>query len=134
VSAHSKNCLNVNCGLSDGAFFQAKIMSVYSQTMHFNEPKNCNPLSTMNLTPIQREQLRLAILRLCLDPMRPGLLLAYLRSEGFGRLVVEQLEHEIMYLADKQLLTSAHGPVSPELKHWRTTATGRDALAQQGNE
>jgi hypothetical protein len=88
----------------------------------------------MNLTPNQREQLRISILRLCLDPMRPGLLLAYLRAEGFTRLEAEQLEREIIYLADKQLLTSANGPVSPELKHWRTTATGRDTLAQQGME
>jgi hypothetical protein len=86
----------------------------------------------MNLTPIQREQLRFAILRLCFDPLRPALLLAYLRSEGFKSLAAEQLDLEITYLADKELLTSAHGPVSPELKHWRTTATGRDTLAQQG--
>jgi hypothetical protein len=86
----------------------------------------------MNLTPPQLEQLRLTILRLCLDPLRPALLLAYLRSEGFTRLRPAELDLEITYLADKQLLTSAHGPVSPELKHWRTTATGRDTLAQQG--
>jgi hypothetical protein len=86
----------------------------------------------MNLTPPQREQLRLTILRLCQDPLRPVLLLAYLRSEGFKQLPPEQLDLEITYLADKQLLTSANGPVSPELKHWRTTANGRDALAQQG--
>jgi hypothetical protein len=88
----------------------------------------------MKLNASQREQLRLTILRLCLDPLRPGLLLAYLRSEGFARLQAEQLDLEMTYLADKQLLTSANGPVSPELKHWRTTAAGRDCLAQQGNE
>jgi len=88
----------------------------------------------MNLTPSQREQLRIAILRLCIAPLRPALLLGYLRAEGFARLATEQLDLEITYLADKQLLTSANGPVSPELKHWRTTATGRDALAQQGIE
>lgn len=88
----------------------------------------------MKLTPPQREQLRLTILRLCLEPMRSGLLLAYLRSEGFARLQPEPLELEIIYLADKQLLTSTNGPVSPELKHWRTTATGRDCLALQGIE
>ena len=86
----------------------------------------------MNLTPPQREQLRLTILRLCQDPLRPVLLLAYLRSEGFARLQPAELDLEITYLADKQLLTSAHGPVSPELKHWRTTASGRDVIAQQG--
>jgi hypothetical protein len=88
----------------------------------------------MNLTPTQREQLRLAILRLCLSPHRPALLLGYLRAEGFARIQPEQLELEITYLADKQLLTSGNGPVSPELKHWRTTAAGRDTLAQQGME
>jgi hypothetical protein len=88
----------------------------------------------MNLTSNQREQLRLSILRLCLDPLRPALLLCYLRSEGFARLQLEQLDLEIIYLSDKQLLTSANGPVSPELKHWRTTAAGRDTLAQQGIE
>jgi hypothetical protein len=88
----------------------------------------------MNLTPPQREQLRLSILRLCATPLRPSLLLCYLRSEGFARLQLEQLELEITYLADKQLLTSESGSVSPELKYWRTTATGRDTLAQQGIE
>jgi hypothetical protein len=88
----------------------------------------------MKLTSSQREQLRLTILRLCLDPLRPVLLLAYLRAEGFTRLQPEQLDLEIVYLSDKQLLTSANGPVSPELKHWRTTATGRDCLALQGIE
>jgi hypothetical protein len=88
----------------------------------------------MKLNPNQREQLRLTILRLCLDPLRPGLLLYYLRSEGFARLQAEELDLEISYLADKQLLTSANGPVSPELKHWRTSASGRDCLAQQGVE
>jgi len=88
----------------------------------------------MNLTPSQREQLRLCVLRHCLEPMRAGLLLGYLRSEGFSRLKYVQLDLEIVYLADKQLLTSATGPVSPELKHWRTTAAGRDTLAQQGIE
>ncbi len=86
----------------------------------------------MNLTPSQREQLRLAILCHCVEPMRSSLLLSYLRSEGFSRLNDAQLHLEITYLADKQLLTGANGPVSPELKHWRTTATGRDTLAQQG--
>lgn len=86
----------------------------------------------MNLTPTQREQLRLSILRLCVEPLRSALLLCYVRSEGFARLQPEELELEITYLADKQLVTSANGPVSPELKHWRTTATGRDTLAQQG--
>jgi hypothetical protein len=88
----------------------------------------------MNLTQTQREQLRLSILRLCTSPVRPALLLNYLRAEGFARLQREELELEITYLADKELLTSANGPVSPELKHWRTTAIGRDALAQQGME
>jgi hypothetical protein len=88
----------------------------------------------MNLTPPQREQVRLSILRLCTTPLRPSLLLCYLRSEGFARLQLEQLELEITYLADKQLLTSANGPVSPELKHWRTTAEGRDTLAEKGIE
>ena len=88
----------------------------------------------MNLTPPQREQLRLSVLRLCTTPLRPSLLLCYLRSEGFARLQLEQLELEITYLADKQLLTSESGTVSPELKYWRTTAVGRDTLAQQGIE
>jgi hypothetical protein len=86
----------------------------------------------MNLTPTQREQLRLAILRLCLAALRSRLLLCYLRAEGFQRLEAEELDLEITYLADKQLLTSASGPVSPELKNWRTTAQGRDCLALKG--
>ncbi len=88
----------------------------------------------MKLNSSQREQLRLTVLRLCLDPLRPSLLLCYLRSEGFTRLQAEQLEIEITYLSDKKLITSTNGPVSPELKYWRTTAAGRDCLANQGIE
>jgi hypothetical protein len=91
-----------------------------------------NPLPDMNLTPNQREQLRYTIMRLCCTAMRPVLLLCYLRSEGFQGLQPHELELEILYLADKQLLTSEKGAVSPELKHWRTTAQGRDCLAEQG--
>ena len=88
----------------------------------------------MNLTPEQREQVRLSILRLCLSRMRIGLLTSYLRSEGFRKITAEEVELEIQYLEDKKLLTAEGRTISPENKEYRTTADGRDFLATQGKE
>jgi hypothetical protein len=98
----------------------------------FSVSQLINPLTDINLPTNLREQLRYTILHNCLHPLCTGLLLCYLRSEGFQRLQPDELQLEILYLADKQLLTSEKGAVSPELKHWRTTAQGRDCLAEQG--
>lgn len=86
----------------------------------------------MKLSSQQREQIRLSILRLCLSASTAGLLLSYLRAEGFRGLEDEQLALELVYLEDKKLLTHEAKIISPENKLWRTTAEGRDYLAHQG--
>jgi hypothetical protein len=88
----------------------------------------------MKLTSEQREQVRLSILRYCLRPTSMGLICAYLRAEGFRGIERVQVELEILYLEDKGLLAEADKLVSPENKIYQTTATGRDYLAQQGQE
>ena len=90
----------------------------------------------MNLTPPQREQVRLCILRYCLRPTSVGLICANLRAEGFRGITRDQVESEINYLADpdKRFLRAEEKHISPEVRNYRTTATGRDYLAQQGQE
>lgn len=89
----------------------------------------------MNLTPEQREQVRLCILRYCLRPTRTGMILQNLRAEGYT-LPRDVVELEIEYLSDpkKGLLTVNHKLVSPENKIWQTTAEGRDTLAGSKEE
>jgi len=50
---------------------------------------------------------------------------------GFDVLQAE-LAGELAYLADKKLVSTVEKPVSPENKHWRITADGRDYLAELG--
>lgn len=88
----------------------------------------------MKLTAEQREQVRLCILRYCLSPTSVGLICANLRSEGFRGIEREQVKLEIRYLKDKALVADEDKLVSPENSLWTTTATGRDYLAQTGQE
>lgn len=88
----------------------------------------------MNLTPEQREQVRLSILRYCLRPTSTGLICANLRAEGLRTIKRSEVELEIVYLADKKLLKAEEKAISPEVANYRTTAEGRDYLAQQGQE
>jgi hypothetical protein len=90
----------------------------------------------MKITAQDREQVRLCILRYCLRPTSVGLICANLRGEGFRGIERDQVQAEIDYLADPQkgLLATDAKVVSPENKIWRTTATGRDYLADQGQE
>lgn len=44
----------------------------------------------------------------------------------------DQIDAELLYLADKGLVAVADKLVSPELKRWRVTADGRDYAAQEG--
>ena len=81
-----------------------------------------------------REQIRLSILRYCLGPLATGLIVAYLRREGFRAVKRDEAELELAYLADKKLIAAEPKAVSPENKIWRTTADGRDYLALQGQE
>ncbi len=90
------------------------------------------------MTPHHREQIRLSLLRYCDSADQYGLatalLLQFLRNEGFRSLTPQQLQAEIIYLADKSFLTPVHKPISPENQAWRITAAGRDQLATQNQE
>lgn len=86
-----------------------------------------------DLTPEQREQVRLSLLRYALRQSRTGILRANLRAEGY-RLDDDTVMQEITYLEDKGLLKAEMKFISPENKFWRTTADGRDYLASQGEE
>ena len=88
------------------------------------------------MTPEQREQARLTILRY-LDAAAdtsPGrgipsaVLMQHLRAEGFAgvdRTIVGAL---LMYLLDRGLVALVD-KISPELPAWRITAAGRDYYA-----
>ena len=86
------------------------------------------------MNQIAREQVRLSILRYCLGPIGTGLIIAYLRAEGFRSLKRPEVQIEIDYLCDKKFLVADPKAISPENKIWRTTADGRDYLALQGQE
>jgi len=89
----------------------------------------------MQLSPEQREQVRLSVLRYCDSADQYGLaaalLLQFLRSEGFRALSADRLRVELLYLADKSFLVPVAKPISPENQAWRITVTGRDFLATQ---
>ena len=87
----------------------------------------------MKLSPEQTEQVRLCILRYCLapSPISEGLILSYLRAEGFSGLEREQLAMELHYLHGKGLIETAARAVSPENKRWQASAAGMDYLASQ---
>ncbi len=85
------------------------------------------------MTPQQREQTRLSLLRYCDAAEQFGLatplLLQFLRNEGLRSLTVAGLRAELQYLADKDLLAAIPKTISPENEAWRITAEGRDFLA-----
>lgn len=87
------------------------------------------------MTPAEREQLRLSLLRfLDGNPTRFGLssalLLQMSRAEGRHALDAAEVQAELQYLHDKDLVVPVAKTVSPELTCWRITADGRDLLAQ----
>jgi hypothetical protein len=88
----------------------------------------------MNVTPEQREQIRLSLLRYGLGSFTVGLARQYLASEGFRGLSKEEVQAEINYLCDpaKGLLRANSKLISPEVATYSTTATGSDFLAQNG--
>lgn len=88
----------------------------------------------MNLTPAEREQVRLCLLRYGQTALSVGLMLSYLRAEGFRRMERAVVEIEVQYLIDKGLMENQTKAVSPEMRAYRTTASGRDYLAEQGQE
>jgi hypothetical protein len=89
----------------------------------------------MILSPEQREQLRLSLLRfLDANNTRFGLatkLLAQMcRSEGLPLLEPQHVETELRYLEEKSFVQEALKGMSPENRCWRITAAGRDFRAQ----
>lgn len=74
----------------------------------------------MNLTPEQREQVRLSILRYCESADQYGLsaalLLQFVRSEGFRSLSTERLRTEFLYLADKGFLIQWSSPSARKIR------------------
>lgn len=90
----------------------------------------------MQLTPEQREQVRLSLLRYGLGSFTSRLARQNLTSEGFRGLTQQEVQAEINYLCDPQkgLLVQIGKLISPEVCSYTTTATGRDYLAQAGQE
>jgi len=89
------------------------------------------------MTPEQREQLRLSILRVLAANVTPyGTPLTFLRSlliaEGRPWLTRQDVEAEMLYLRDAGLVATVDKPVSPENTAWRVTKEGRDFLALRG--
>lgn len=86
------------------------------------------------MTPSEREQLRLSLLRfLDANSSRYGLptpfLLQHARSEGRHDLDKPSVEAELQYLADKGYVAEVLKGISPEMRSWRITADGRDFFA-----
>ena len=83
-----------------------------------------------------REQLRLSLLRF-LDENKTrfgiaqSLLFQQAKNEGRSSLTITDVEFELEYLAEKQLVFEPVKLLSPELRSWKITAGGRDFLAQR---
>jgi hypothetical protein len=87
------------------------------------------------MSPEQREQVRLSILRhLARNPTQWGFNVALIRQllAAEGQLLeASEIEAELLYLEDKGLVARPQKIISPELRAWRITATGRDYLAER---
>jgi len=90
------------------------------------------------MTPVEREHLRLSLLRF-LDAastttraLAESLLLQMAKNEG-RTLTQGELRGELNYLADAGLVTTEAKAISPENKIWRITKAGRDEYAQLSN-
>ncbi|HTH46279.1 MAG TPA: hypothetical protein VMB21_02085 [Candidatus Limnocylindria bacterium] len=88
----------------------------------------------MNLIPEQRELFRHALLAVlerdgsAVFGLSAATLAELVKPRGF-RPVVAEVEAELAYLQDKDLVTTIAKTLSPEVKAWRITAAGRDFLA-----
>lgn len=87
------------------------------------------------MIPELREQFRLALLSV-LDAaasvgLRESSLCLHMKAAGFEPTLVE-LRTELTYLDDKKFVAELSKQISPELRRWRITATGRDFLATEG--
>jgi len=89
----------------------------------------------MNLNPQMIEQVILSLLRygLVAGGFSVGLATSYLRSEGFSKIEIDQVEAEINYLCDSQkgFLAPSFNPISPGNRKYSITVKGRDFLAEQ---
>lgn len=91
----------------------------------------------MKMTPEQREQARLSLLRYAAWGTGWGIGIRLARASLAGEglpLTTDEVAAEIQYLEDKGLLEPVKKLVSPENTRWRRTAAGTDYLAQQGQE
>lgn len=88
----------------------------------------------MKLSTEQREQVRLSILRLCLNGTTLGLLVSYLRSEGFSKIDRDDVEQEIEYLMGKNLLEEAAKKIAPGNPFYATTDDGAKCLGTPGGD
>ena len=81
-----------------------------------------------------REQVRISMLRYLARAAEHGLgqtvLWTFVRTEGFREVTRPDIGVELQYLSDKCLVVTLAKDISPELAHWRITATGRDWLAK----
>lgn len=86
------------------------------------------------MAPTDLEQLRLSLLRhLATNPTRWGLTAAlltqYVRAEGLD-VDATRVKCELLYLEDRGLVALVDKSISPEVRAWRVTASGRDLHAQ----
>jgi hypothetical protein len=88
------------------------------------------------ILPATRELVRISLLRYAAAGGPRGvtssLLMQYVRVEFRKEFSADDLQAEIQYLVDKDMLAPVGKTLSPELTIWRVTATGRDYLAQEG--
>lgn len=89
------------------------------------------------MTPETRELLRLTLLQLAAPAGSTGLTLSSyhlgVRTRGIS-CPTDAIADALQYHEDKGLLVTLEKTVSPELKRWRITASGRDFLAAEGLE
>ncbi|MHB8520716.1 MAG: hypothetical protein ACYDH9_08150 [Limisphaerales bacterium] len=88
------------------------------------------------MTADQREHFRNTLLVILdANQTRFGLpvsaLVIHTRSRG-NAVAVEQIDEELQYLKDKGFVELVVKVISPELRSWRITASGRDYLAEKG--
>jgi hypothetical protein len=86
----------------------------------------------MNAT--EKENLRRAILTVAdANLSRYGLSVVafklHVSNLGFPEASAEQIQPEVQYLAEKELLVEVPKHLSPENRLWRITAKGRDFIA-----
>lgn len=86
------------------------------------------------MNPIEREQLRLSLLRFLEENptkmgMGAGLLLQMARSEGRSELTRAEVLAELQYLSDKGFVADVAKSISPENRCYRITGQGRDFIA-----